>query len=465
MNFYPSMPAPFPFRSDVHELHNDSGRPINIIRPAVLSAVMTATQNSCTVLDPRDGKPWGVNNNLVMVADSSLGKTATVNKLYEPIIQFQKSKNLETEHFQQQAKNNAAIRKPERRALERKLSKAIENDDKDLELVCREKLEQHLLAEPTAPQKVHYIQNGLSLSGMKRELSNLNIHPTYYIQEGVYFAGKSTPDTIGILNPGWNNEKIFIAGRYGKNDNVDIENPHFSTLILIQRKLHEKYFVNNEILKESGFNARCLIFIAEGPAFTGNPSERGRQVLKRINDRCIHLLENDEPRTLKLSEQAKHFWLRMVDDINHYKNLVDSKEAAAADFMGKYELHILRVASWLHLLYRDNDIIDTDCLYEANHIMQEALENYLRLFTDFYHPPALYQGAMDTYHWMITQAENGEITVRDINKNGPVCARNRAQLEKQLKLLEADGLIKRGKDRKSETIEILKYCSLTYVKY
>lgn len=465
MNFYPEMPAPFPLFSDMSELQFHWGKPKALILPITLSAVDTATKNTCVVINPRDGKPYGLNNNIVTVGEPGTGKTVLANAMLDPILQFQQLKNSEVERLQRQAKKDESIRKTERRAFERKLSKAIENDDKEAEQACREKLEQHLLTEPTVPQKVHYVQNGLSLSGMKRELSNSDIHATYYVQEGVSLKDKLTADMIGIINPAWNNERIYIAGRYGKNDNVSIEFPHFSMLILIQGKLHEKCFVHNEMLRESGFNARCITFIADGPTFTGNPSERGRQVLKRINDRCIQLLANKEPRILRLSEQAEHMWLRMIDGIHNCKNSIGSKEAAAADFMGKYEIHILRVASLLHLLYRDSDVIETDCLYEANLIMQDALENYLRLFTDYYHPPALYRDAMDVYHWVMKQTGYDEIAVRTINNTGPTCARDRDRLETLLELLKSEGLIARDKTGKSEIIRIVKHGSLIYAKY
>lgn len=242
MNFYPEMPIPFPLFSDMSELQYYWGKPTALILPIVISAVSTVVQNSCVVINPRDGKPLGLNNNIVVRGRSGIGKTVVVNAMFDPIIQFQELKNLEIERLQQQVRKDESIRKIERRAFERKLSKAIENDDQELERACREKLEQHLLVEPAVPQKVHYIQNGLSLSGMKRELNNSDVHATYYIQEGVSLSGKLNSDMIGILNPAWNNENIYIAGRYGKDDNIDIEFPHCSTLILIQEKLHEKMF-------------------------------------------------------------------------------------------------------------------------------------------------------------------------------------------------------------------------------
>ncbi|MNG08615.1 hypothetical protein D3C85_754010 [compost metagenome] len=152
----------------------------------------------------------------------------------------------------------------------------------------------------------------------------------------------------------------------------------------------------------------------------------------------------------------------MIDGINYHKNIAGTKEFAAADFMGKYEIHILRVASWLHLLYRDGDVIETDCLYEANVIMQGALENYLRLFTEYYHPPALYRDAMEVYHWMMNETGYDDLTVRTINKDGPVCARDRDRLEKLLELLKSDGLITRGRTGKSDIVKIEKYGTLTY---
>ncbi|MGT4070881.1 UNVERIFIED_CONTAM: DUF3987 domain-containing protein [Aeromonas hydrophila] len=422
------------------------GLSAKMLKGIELSAVSIAAGEKYRLIHPRSKMELGLNEFVLVVGKSGDGKTPALNTVLHPIFEFIKKEQASIEEHIKVAKKDEEIGKSKTRALKRRYEQAISRELVDKALHCKLELEQHLSDMPSVPEQKIRILNKISLSGIKKAMKKSNVL-SFILPE----ATKAIMDFISILNPAWNNESIALSERDG---DIKVTMPIISLLMLIQPELLSTLAKRNRTFFYSGLGARFLIFTADKPPSLPKKSDEGETLLASIQQRCLELLATPDVKSLHLSAQATDRWNFIADRINSLKEQEGTKEAAIPEFSGKYPEHLLRVAALIHLLYKNNEVVDEDDINQAEIIMQEVHEEHLHYFSDSNKHGKLEQDAQQVLEWLKRYSEYRRITVHNVNKNGPACARDRELLQQQLDLLVSRGDITLHQSGKSIFVKL-----------
>lgn len=429
-------------------LATQTGVDVKLVTGVVLSVASIAAGNKHQVVDPISGDVSSLNQFTWLISDSGGGKSYVLNIFARPILHFFEGERAAIEERILYAKKDEEIWRSKTRALKRRYEQAVSRDDMEKSAQCKSELDQHLLDKPTAPKPRNRIRSSIVRHDIKTELKNHGelslILPEASIEKD------KLERHIDILNPVWRNEPITLTGSH---EDVNISHPVITLAMLTQPGLFSPTINKHSKLEKAGFYGRCLFFTARDYPYPPIETKEGEELVTFIQQRLRELLTTPKKRLLHLSSEATVIWKSIVNNVSQLRRQEGTKEASIPEFSGKYPVHLLRVAALIHLLYKDNEVIDEDDVNQAEILMREVNKEHLYYFSDNKRGK-LENDAQQVLEWLKRYSGYRQITVHNVNKSGPVCARDRELLQQQLDLLVSRGDITLHQSGKSILVNL-----------
>lgn len=432
-------------------LATQTGADVKLITGTVLAGASIAASNKHQVADPISGSVYSLNLFPWLISDSGGGKSYVLKNFIHTILPLVEEERSAIEEKILHTKKDEEIWKSKTRALKRRYEQAVSREDMEKSAQCKNELDQHLLDRPIVPKPRNRIRSSIVRNDIKTELKAHGelslILPEASVEK------ERLEKHIDILNPAWNNESITLTGPH---EDVHISHPAITLVMQTQPALFLPFTEKRTKLKEAGFYGRCLFFTAKGYPCPPIETKEGDELMTFIQQRLRELLIMPNKRILHLSSEATVIWKSIVNNVSQLRRTEGTKEAATPEFSGKYPVHLLRVAALIHLLYKDNEVIDEDDINQAVTLLQEVQEEHLYYFSDFNQQQKLEKDAEEVLGWIKRQT-GYQCTVQSVNKNGPICARNRELLQQQLDFLVSKNEITVSQSGKSLFINLNAY--------
>ncbi|MCS3793676.1 YfjI family protein [Aeromonas hydrophila] len=430
-------------------LAKQTGGDVHLVTGIVLSAASIAASNKHQVVDPISGDVSSLNQFTWLISDSGGGKSYVLNIFARPILDFLEEERAVIEEKIWHAKKDEEIWKSKTRALKRRYEQAVSRRDMEELAQYKSELDQHLLDKPTIPKPRNRIRSSIVRNDIKTELKGHG-EMSLILQEAC-IENEKLERHLDILNPAWKNEQMSLTGTH---EDVHISHPVITLVMLTQTELFSPTINKHSKLVKAGFYGRCLFFTARDYPCLPIETKEGEELVTFIQQRLRELLTTPKKRLLHLSSEATFIWKSIVNNVSQRRRQEGTKEASIPEFSGKYPVHLLRVAALIHLLYKDNEVIDEDDINQAEILMREVQQEHLHYFSDNKREK-LEQDAQQVLEWLKGYSGYRRLTVHNVNKSGPACARDRELLQQQLDLLVSRGFITLHQSGKSIFVNLV----------
>ena len=268
-----SDPVPF-FQNAVKEVVQNTQAPEDMVQLCALAAISTVTQRLIKVKLPGVGVvPTSLM--LMIVAKSGERKSAVESKFFNPIREFEQSKRTVYEKDYQQWKAKHEVWQVERKAVQKKLDKAITTNAPSEEIdVIRTELTQKISQELKKPTPIKTLYDDSTSQALYSGLHNGLPFAGLISSEGGNVLKSGAFSDMAKLNSLWSGEIITIDRV--KAESIHISDARLTTLIMVQPEVLADYMEKKgEQARGSGLMARFL--------FSSGQSTQGQRLMGDYN--------------------------------------------------------------------------------------------------------------------------------------------------------------------------------------
>ena len=233
-----SDPVPF-FQNAVKEVVQNTQAPEDMVQLCALAAISTVTQRLIKVKLPGVGVvPTSLM--LMIVAKSGERKSAVESKFFNPIREFEQSKRTVYEKDYQQWKAKHEVWQVERKAVQKKLDKAITTNAPSEEIdVIRTELTQKISQELKKPTPIKTLYDDSTSQALYSGLHNGLPFAGLISSEGGNVLKSGAFSDMAKLNSLWSGEIITIDRV--KAESIHISDARLTTLIMVQPEVLADY--------------------------------------------------------------------------------------------------------------------------------------------------------------------------------------------------------------------------------
>lgn len=383
-------PVPF-FQNAVEEVAKNTQAPLDLVQLCALAAISITTQRLINVKLPGVGVvPTSLM--LMIVAKSGERKSTVESKFFNPIREFEQSKQAAYENEYQNWVTKNKVWQTECKALERKLTKAImSNESIDRIEIIKEQLTNKSLEKLKEPLQAKILYDDSTAQALYSGL-----------QKGLSFAGLTSSEGGNVLKSGafsdmaklnslWSGEPIKIDRV--KSESIHIRNARLTTLIMVQPEVLADYVEKKgEQARGSGLMARFLFS-------SGHTTQGTRLMMPDNQEPCWEYLENFnylikqnleqsyqsalqenfEPKTLELSPAAEKLWIAYYNEIERHIGTGGAYEDFG-DHASKLAENAGRIAALLNHINLDEYIINEKMMSYAINISMTLSDNFKNIF-------------------------------------------------------------------------------------
>lgn len=445
-------PVPF-FQRVVEEVAKNTQAPIDMVQLCALAAISITTQRLINVKLPGVGVvPTSLM--LMVVAKSGERKSTVESKFFNPIREFEQSKRTTYEKNYQQWKAKHEVWQVERKAVQKKLDKAITINAPSEEIdVIRTELTQKIAQELKKPSPVKILYDDSTAQALYSGLQNGLPFAGLISSEGRNVLKSGAFSDMAKLNSLWSGESIIIDRV--KAESIHISDARLTTLIMVQPEVLADYMdKKGEQARGSGLMARFLFSSGQstqGTRLMGDYNqEPSWKHLDDFNYLIKEFLESSyqsslkevfKPQILELSPAAEKIWINYYNDVEKNINSGGFYDNFG-DHASKLAENAGRIAALINQFNFNVNIINPEIMEYAIIICQSLSNNFVNLFNL---QSQEMKDAINLNSWLNEQKKYiriGEhIKKNDILQKGPSELRKSTRLDKALDILVSEGLI------------------------
>jgi hypothetical protein len=393
------------------------------------------------------GKKCPISIYTLTIGDTGERKSALNDAIAEPMSEFDKQCMADYEEQLTSSQTAIDIWLQKKKGLGRLLAKLVALDKPTDEI--EERLRIHELSKPVKPYPYQLRFQDTSERALIDALEGEGRSLFITAPEGHVTLSTPLFAKPGKLNQGWSGETLMVDRRGEKKRAIDCR---ITSSISIQEKLWDKEMKKNgEILRASGYFARCLVCKPHSRIGTRfNSSAAPMPNLTLFHDQLRHYLQRLKDKwevgksdriLLEFSPEAQQVW-------HTYSNHIESKLGpgrelhSIRDFGAKMMENASRIAALFHVFSKREGAIQSDILHNAVTLMEWYAIEYKKVF------PSESQEIMDAKellkHLWRRHGE-GYSTYwpkNEILNNGPPSLRTKARLDPALEVLIHSGHVR-----------------------
>ncbi|HMU87053.1 MAG TPA: YfjI family protein [Agitococcus sp.] len=442
------------FQNAVKEVVQNTQAPEDMVQLCALAAISTVIQRLIKVKLPGVGVvPTSLM--LMIVAKSGERKSAVESKFFNPIREFEQSKRIVYEKDYQQWKAEHEVWEIERKAVQKKLDKAITTNAPSEEIdVIRAELTQKIAQELKKPTPIKILYDDSTSQALYSGLKNGLLFAGLISSEGGSVLKSGVFSDMAKLNSLWSGESITIDRV--KAESIHISDARLTTLIMVQPEILADYMdKKGEQARGSGLIARFLFSSGQSTQGTRLMEDYNQEprweYLERFNYLIKEFLESSyqsslkeafNPQILELSPAAEKLWITYYNNIERHINIGGVYDSFG-DHASKLAENAGRIAALLNYFHWNSNIIGSEVMEYAINCCDNLSKNFLVFFNvqpqEIQDAEKLLEWLNDTIKYQFHKSRS--IKKNDILKYGPSFLRKSERLNKALEVLLHNGSI------------------------
>lgn len=422
--------------------------PGELILQTVLGAISTAAQGKIDV-ERIYGGSGPVSLFLCVVADSGERKTGVANKVFKPIIDFERQEEKKFEDEWADYEIQLEIFAEQEQSLKRKLKKAIKSNNKEAICEAKSELKQWQAKKPKRPIKPQLTYENITPESLQIEMKDGFGNVALVSNEGATVLEGPITRALAFLNSLWSGERFTVSRKTVRS--FTLTNTRLTLSLLVQPSAIEKF------LKKKGLEALGIGFLGrfifcnpqttQGTRFISQPNqgcESGyANYLKRMEEILTELKgvsdsSNPERTVIRFSHEVKGYACERYNEIEAMLGPRGRFEYAK-DHGNKLFENITRIAALLSYFEHGKDEkISLGIFQDAERIAFHFSDAYIQTFQVY---PDYLKDAYALLEYCQTKRESGEryISKAKIRRSGPNRLRNIETLTRAIELLQSWG--------------------------
>ncbi|WP_313207285.1 YfjI family protein [Stenotrophomonas sp.] len=445
-----------------HELVRNVQAPDAMIGMGLINAITMACQGLIDVKMPT-GQVRPVSQNLLIVAESGERKSTVSSLLLQPFREADTAAmaghKAKTEQFKAELGSWEAKSKGLRSAISRAVSKGLEPDELDAQLM------EHSRRRPEEPKLRYFLRQDITAKAVMEALEGDGESIAITTDEGHLLFKSEAMAHMGLLNRLWDSPEVLLRDR-AERESLVAMNPRVSLSIMTQHAPLKAFLDNRgSVAKGSGHWARYLVGWPQSTMGYRrvNGEEAVWEALPIFHERVRELLHRfrtameagaNKRETIGFSLDAKERWLDLSYQTE--KMLREGEYLSDInDFAAKVMEILARLAASIHYFSGDPGQITLDTLNRAFEIVRWHVDEYKYLFSPASAAPQDLVDARAVAEYLRSRVWGGPssdtyVPKNQILRNGPV--RDRGRLNEALSLLDmrrAVNVVTGSRDRKT----------------
>ncbi|CAD0303588.1 DUF3987 domain-containing protein [Xanthomonas hortorum pv. cynarae] len=429
-----------------HELVRNVQAPDAMIGMGLINAITMACQGLIDVKMPT-GQVRPVSQNLLIVAESGERKSTVSSLLLEPFrdadAMAMAAHKAKSEQFKAELGSWEAKSKGLRSAISRAVSKGLESDELDAQLM------EHARRRPQQPKLRYFLRQDITAKAVMEALEGDGESIAITTDEGHLLFKSEAMTHMGLLNRLWDSPEVLLRDRADRESLVAM-NPRVSVSIMTQYAPLKAFLDSRgSVAKGSGHWARYLVGWPQSTMGYRrvNGDEAVWEALPIFHARIRQLLERYRTEmesgeikreTIEFSRDAKERWLDLSDET---ERMLREGEyfSDINDFAAKVMEIMARLAASIHYFGGELGQITLDTVNRAFEIVRWHVDEYKYMFSPASTAPQDLVDAQALAEYLHSRIWGGPSSDTYVPKNrilrsGPV--RDRGRLNDALSLLE-----------------------------
>lgn len=422
--------------------------PGELILQTILGAISTAAQGKVNV-ERIYGGSGPVSTFTCVVADSGERKTGVSNKVYKPIIDFERREEKKFEEEWTDYEIRQEIFAEQEHLIKLKLKKAIKSNNKEAIFEAKWELKQWQSEKPKRPIKQQLIYENITPESLQIEMKDGFGNVALVSNEGATVLEGPIIRALAFLNSLWSGERFTVSRKTVRS--FTLTDTRLTLSLLVQPSAIEKF------LKKKGPEALGIGFL--GRFIFCNPhTTQGTRFISQSNQGCesgyANYLKRMEEILTELkdmgdSSKPERTVIRFSDEVKGYARELYNEIEAMLGPRGRFEYakdhgnklfeNITRIAALLSYFEHGKDEkISLGIFQDAERIAFHFSDSYIQAFQVY---PDYLKDAYALQEYCQTKRESGEryISKAKIRRSGPSRLRNIETLTRAIELLQSWG--------------------------
>ncbi|MEO3953110.1 YfjI family protein [Chromobacterium piscinae] len=424
-NRFPIEALPRSMRAAVLEIHQETQ-----ISPAMVAtfaiAVASEAVHGAAVLRTHNGQLNLLSNWTLVLAESGSGKSPAMQKLRQPILQFEAKKY--QQHQEQLKQYHASYEYW--KLIKKELAAQVKNNVRDEEnpSSSQAKFTAHILNEPTQPRLIKLSYPDTTIQAFFNGLFENWPSAALVSDEASAFFNGAMASNLAQLNQRWELGPLSIDRRSNAKQ-IYVEDPRVMLNLAIQPDPFEKYLkrTGNEA-RDLGFLARLLICYADGsePCYSFNPDHYLPDAVHHFQARVHELLSQMDKQSENKTGAVE---IRFSDETDFFSEgkaalirdgyQLGNELSQVKDYGAKLHRHFIRLAGVLEYFETGKIEVSLNTAESAFKIACWYTWEYMRLFKQPNEMDCITSDTFTISTWLRKQ-NSRFIRKNDLRKLGPI---------------------------------------------
>ncbi|POZ61416.1 YfjI family protein [Chromobacterium alticapitis] len=422
---FPIEALPRSMRAAVLEIHKETQISPAMVATFAIAAASEAVHGTA-VLRMHNGQLNLLSNWTLVLAESGSGKSPTIQKLRQPILQFETENYRQYQEKLKQYQASHESWKVIKGELANKVKKNIRDEDDPTS--SQAELTAHILNEPVRPRLIKLSYSDTTIQAFFNGLFENWPSAALVSDEASAFFNGTMASSLAQLNQRWELSPLSIDRR-SNVEQIYVEDPRVMLNLAIQPDPFEKYLkrTGNEA-RDLGFLARLLICYADGsePYYSFNPDHYLPDAVHHFHVRIHELLtqinmpskKNNGKVEIRLSDEADFFSEGKAALIRENCQL-GNELSQVKDYGAKLHRHFIRLAGVFEYFDTGEMEVSLNTAENAFKVACWYTREYMRLFKQPNNMDSITSDTFTVSTWL-RKRNNRFIRKNDLRKFGPI---------------------------------------------
>ncbi|OQS20653.1 hypothetical protein B0T40_13380 [Chromobacterium haemolyticum] len=389
-------------------------------------AAASEAVHGAAVIRMHDGQLNLLSNWTLVLAESGSGKSPAMQKLRQPILQFEAEKYQQHQEQLKQYHASQESWKVIKHELANKVKKNIRNEEDPMP--SQAELTAHILNEPVRPRLIKLSYPDTTIQAFFNGLFENWPSAALVSDEASAFFNGAIASNLAQLNQRWEPGALSIDRRSNEKQ-IYVEDPRVMLNLAIQPDPFEKYLKRTgSQARDLGFLARLLICYADGsePRYSFNPDHYLADAVHHFHARIHELLSQLDTQSKKSKDKVE---IRLSDEADFFSEgkaalirdgyQLGNELSQVKDYGAKLHRHFIRLAGVLEYFETGKIEISLNTAENAFKIACWYTREYIRLFKQPNEMDCITSDTFTISTWLRKQ-KNRFIRKNDLRKFGPI---------------------------------------------
>ncbi|MCD4499667.1 YfjI family protein [Chromobacterium vaccinii] len=422
---FPIEALPRSMRAAVLEIHQETQ-----ISPAMVAtfAIAAASEavHGAALIRMHDGQLNLLSNWTLVLAESGSGKSPAMQKLRQPILQFEAEKYQQHQEQLKQYQASYEYWKLIKKELAAQVTNNVREEANPISSQAR--FTAHVLNEPIRPRLIKLSYPDATIQAFFNGLFENCPSATLVSDEASAFFNGAMASNLAQLNQRWELGPLSVDRRSSVKQ-IYVEDPRVMLNLAIQPDPFEKYLkrTGNEA-RDLGFLARLLICYADGsePYYSFNPDHYLPDAVHHFHARMHELLTQMDIQSEKSTGKVE---IRLSDETDFFSEgkaaliregyQLGNELSAVKDYGAKLHRHFIRLAGVFEYFETGKIEVSLNTAENAFKVACWYTREYMRLFKQPNEMDSITSDTFTVSTWL-RKNNNRFIRKNDLRKFGPI---------------------------------------------